>query len=659
MGRGVCPIRHHRKLSVHARSSGAPACRPFPVPVDSVDDLFLFQPAHGLPVSQSAIITSRFLYPPAHPIRTLHGVYLIRAIRSIRTVRFLSRLCLVQVDPAIDLFPSIHTKHILPPLPRHPLIATRPSPNCRPRPSRVATPIFSAIFIICIGEIIDHQRKLASQFCTISRHSCIESDSPRDNSSRTGSPGAPSRTCDIPRALHESSCGTLIPPVSLDSIPFPTIFNADASPPRALFAALHARCPVCTQSHCRGCGVATGCEVGCCSDLARVASTALVHVPRPNPSPSAASYASPGPRNAYNAIYPPPPCPIPSHCPAARALGALAALIAFDRAHIAMGARDHGRAADKPLIGPLHALVFFLSPPPRAPSPPASGLLMLADDNPDDGDEDVPEAHAALPALLGLSRVPAYAAALLRVGAGTNAGVDVGTWMARAPAYGAVLRVLRAVGDAGCTSVLGRPVRGGRGPRPGSAVRERRCGGTMPGRDTAELNSSVGGREGGAVEAGWGDDVWPDGGEGACAVRWGVVFVTAGCARGGRGPVGSGRTPIGFSICDSAWGSSAREDRRVENGTFLSSLHTPLALRHFSLSSRLFVGSGSSLIALATRSSIRKNGHLPESLTIFMSISCMLLFIPEHRSIRPVFVRRFAQMGRCDGNLDARLLIVE
>jgi hypothetical protein len=88
---------------------------------------------------------------------------------------------------------------------------------------------------------------------------------------------------------------------------------------------------------------------------------------------------------------------------------------------------------------------------------------MLADDNPDDGDEDVPEAHAALPALLGLSRVPAYAAALLRVGAGTNARVDVGTWMARAPAYGAVLRVLRAVGDAGCTSVLGRPVRGGAG----------------------------------------------------------------------------------------------------------------------------------------------------------------------------------------------------
>ncbi|KAJ7470950.1 hypothetical protein FB451DRAFT_1399702 [Mycena latifolia] len=253
------------------------------------------------------------------------------------------------------------------------------------------------------------------------------------------------------------ACGALIPPAALDNILFPTIFNADASPPRGLFAALHARCPACSQSHCRGCGLPTGCDVGCCGDAWRGpgASTALVHVPRSNASSGSAS-----PRNTYNALYPPPPCPVPTHCAAVRALGALGALIAFDRAHIAMGALGHGRAADKPLIGQLHALVFFLSPPAHPSSPQTSGLLLLSD-----GDEEgAPEADAALPALLGLSRVPAYAASLLRAGAaGPRGEVDVGAWMARAPAYGAVLRVLRALGDAGCQAVLARPVRAGAG----------------------------------------------------------------------------------------------------------------------------------------------------------------------------------------------------
>ncbi|KAJ7776634.1 hypothetical protein DFH07DRAFT_951766 [Mycena maculata] len=256
-------------------------------------------------------------------------------------------------------------------------------------------------------------------------------------------------------------CGTLIPPATLDNIPFPVAFSAEASPPRALFAAIHACCPACAQNHCRGCGVPTGCDGNCHGgDAWHDSGAALVHIPRSHPS----SAASTSPRNGYNAIYPPPPCPVPSHCPAVRAIGALGALIAFDRAHIAMGARDHGRAADKPLIGPLHALVFFLSPPaPASPmSPPASGLLLLADG---DGDPDgAPQADAALPALLGVSRVPTYAAALLRAGAGGARGeADVGTWMARAPAYGAVLRVLRALGDAGCQSVLVRPVHSGAG----------------------------------------------------------------------------------------------------------------------------------------------------------------------------------------------------
>ncbi|KAJ6520808.1 hypothetical protein DFH09DRAFT_1426784 [Mycena vulgaris] len=249
-----------------------------------------------------------------------------------------------------------------------------------------------------------------------------------------------------PVQCAKPGCGTLILPAALDSISFPTIFNADASPPRALFAALHAQCPSCAQNHCRGCGLPTGCAIGCCGDAWREpgASSALIHIPRSN-----ASSGSGSPRNAYNAMYPPPPCPVPSHCAAVRALGALAALIAFDRAHIAMGAQGHGRAADKPLISQLHAL--------------GSGLLLLTDG---DGDEDgrAPEADAALPALIGLSRVPAYAASLLRAGAaGARGDVDVGTWMARAPAYGAVLRVLRALGDAGCQAVLARPVPAGAG----------------------------------------------------------------------------------------------------------------------------------------------------------------------------------------------------
>ncbi|KAJ7503375.1 hypothetical protein B0H11DRAFT_582369 [Mycena galericulata] len=251
-------------------------------------------------------------------------------------------------------------------------------------------------------------------------------------------------------------CSTLIPPAALDNISFPVTFSAEASPPRSLFAALHARCPACAQNHCRGCGAPTGCVAGCCGgDGWHDSVAALVHIPR------SASTASASPQNSYNAIYPPPPCPVPAHCPAVRALGALAALVAFDRAHIAMGAQDHSRAADKPLIGQLHALVFFLSPPALPLSPPASGLLLHPDEN-DNASTAI--ADAALPALIGLSRVPAYAASLLRAGAGGARGeADVGTWMARAPAFGAVLRVLRALGDAGCHSVLVRPIRAGAG----------------------------------------------------------------------------------------------------------------------------------------------------------------------------------------------------
>ncbi|KAJ7435564.1 hypothetical protein FB451DRAFT_1461906 [Mycena latifolia] len=392
-------------------------------------------PAHGVPVPESSTITSssshaptflQWHFIPPHTLCTIHGLCFLRPIGGICLVRTLClfsglrSLCLVRVHNPVDLLQS-HG----------------------PRSARVASAVSGTIIVIGVRQVIDTQRALAIKLR-------ITMDERQALAQLHALATSPIR-CTNP------ACGALIPPAALDNILFPTIFNADASPPRGLFAALHARCPACSQSHCRGCGLPTGCDVGCCGDAWRGpgTSTALVHVPRSNASSGSAS-----PRNTYNALYPPPPCPVPIHCSAVRALGALGALIAFDRAHIAMGALGHGRAADKPLIGQLHALVFFLSPPAHASSPQTSGLLLLSD-----GDEEgPPQADAALPALLGLSRVPAYAASLLRAGAaGPRGEVDVGAWMARAPAYGAVLRVLRALGDAGCQAVLARPVRAGAG----------------------------------------------------------------------------------------------------------------------------------------------------------------------------------------------------
>ncbi|KAJ7815644.1 hypothetical protein B0H14DRAFT_2846888 [Mycena olivaceomarginata] len=222
----------------------------------------------------------------------------------------------------------------------------------------------------------------------------------------------------------------------------------------------------------------------------------------PWPSPSK-SWSSPSPPTS-KANH----CPIPTHCPAARALGVLAALVAFDRAHVASLASKPGRTTDKPLLGALHALVYLLeTPAPRlrlhpspATAPPGSfpsatsgssassssrslrsvsstgaGLLLRAQSQSWDGgsvssygggsessygggsaysaQDEAAEAHPALPALLARSRVLGYAVGLLRAGAAPP--VDVGTWMARAPAYGAVLGVLKALGgEGGCAEVL-------------------------------------------------------------------------------------------------------------------------------------------------------------------------------------------------------------
>ncbi|KAJ7057061.1 hypothetical protein C8F01DRAFT_1153251 [Mycena amicta] len=240
-------------------------------------------------------------------------------------------------------------------------------------------------------------------------------------------------------------CGALIPPAALDTISFPAMIISDVSPPRALYAALHARCPACTQNHCRGCGQPTGCAANCCAPIP--SSPAASPARRLITYPTASS-----PRTHYDEPYPPPPCIVPTHCPAVRALGAAAALLAFDRAHNAI--HQHGRTADKPLLGPLHALAFFIAPPPQPAGTPrasGSGLLMSSEGHEDGGA--IPEADAGLAALVRLSRVPAYAASLLR------AEADVGRWIDRAPAYGAILRVLRVLGDVpGCRTVLLRPI---------------------------------------------------------------------------------------------------------------------------------------------------------------------------------------------------------
>ncbi|KAJ6629588.1 hypothetical protein B0H10DRAFT_2208548 [Mycena sp. CBHHK59/15] len=60
-------------------------------------------------------------------------------------------------------------------------------------------------------------------------------------------------------------------------------------------------------------------------------------------------------------------CPIPTLCPAASALRALVALIAFDCAHAAIGANSHDRAANKVFLGLVHVLVLLIhddAPPP-------------------------------------------------------------------------------------------------------------------------------------------------------------------------------------------------------------------------------------------------------------------------------------------------------
>ncbi|KAJ7815627.1 hypothetical protein B0H14DRAFT_2846836 [Mycena olivaceomarginata] len=268
-------------------------------------------------------------------------------------------------------------------------------------------------------------------------------------------------------------CGTLIPAAGLDDITFPTPFTAPtpANPyalPPPLLAALHARCPVCTTAHCRGCGLPTGCD-GCAEQPATAGS--------PWPSPSKSWSAPPPPTSKANR------CPIPTHCPAARALGVLAALVAFDRAYLASLASKPGRATDKPLLGALHALVYLLeTPPPRlrlhpspAAAPPGSfpsapsgssassssrslrsvsstgaGLLLRAQPQSWDGGSVSSYGGGSESSYGGGSAVRC---GLLRAGAAPP--VDVGTWMARAPAYGAVLGVLKALGgEGGCAEVL-------------------------------------------------------------------------------------------------------------------------------------------------------------------------------------------------------------
>ncbi|KAJ7604606.1 hypothetical protein DFH06DRAFT_1487477, partial [Mycena polygramma] len=61
------------------------------------------------------------------------------------------------------------------------------------------------------------------------------------------------------------ACGATIPPARFDGIVFPPPSNPNVPtpPPRALLAALHARCPACFTAHCRGCGAPTFCDSRC------------------------------------------------------------------------------------------------------------------------------------------------------------------------------------------------------------------------------------------------------------------------------------------------------------------------------------------------------------------------------------------------------------
>ncbi|KAJ7183534.1 hypothetical protein C8R46DRAFT_1344336 [Mycena filopes] len=320
-----------------------------------------------------------------------------------------------------------------------------------------------------VGEL---RRAASASASASSRAGSVRSSSSRlstASSSRSAAEPEPERTAlarlhallGAPTRCARPGCGALIPGVGRDTwcgIAFPPPTNADPTTttfnistgtgpppiPQTLLAALHARCPVpgCGGVSCRGCGAAL--------------------------SPSSLAFGSAA-----------------THCAPVRALGAVAALVAFDRAHAysAAGGQAQGRETDKPLLGPLNALVYFLAPPPAPmatprPSPQMPGgmlLLAVPEDPREDereGDRET-EMDAALPALLRLSRVLGYVAGLLRAGvpplpqqqqqsqnpnANASANVDVGTWMARAPAYGAVLRLLRAVGDATGPGGVGRAV---------------------------------------------------------------------------------------------------------------------------------------------------------------------------------------------------------
>ncbi|KAF8164495.1 hypothetical protein K438DRAFT_1984642 [Mycena galopus ATCC 62051] len=203
--------------------------------------------------------------------------------------------------------------------------------------------------------------------------------------------------------------------------------------PHTLLAALHARCPVCTTTHC----------CGSSAPLRTLASSSTA-LGRDTPAPSTSSPAS-----GYNTTHAPPPCAVSTHCLAACALGALAALLAFDRAAAVQSQGSPRRATDKALLGPMHAVVWCIerpSYPQRSHRESQArsvygGSSYRGSDNRED-DEEPQEAHSALLPLIALSHLPGYVVALLQ--AGLRGQVDVGTWMARAPVYGAVLRVLRA-----------------------------------------------------------------------------------------------------------------------------------------------------------------------------------------------------------------------
>ncbi|KAJ6577778.1 hypothetical protein B0H19DRAFT_1253088 [Mycena capillaripes] len=303
-----------------------------------------------------------------------------------------------------------------------------------------------------------------------------------------------------PLRCTNPGCGTLIVAARWDDIPFPPPPPSSSSSPNpanpnpanpplppALLAALHAHCPLCATPHCRGCGAAVQCGVGCSgaasTPASALAATYMYNTGSPySPSPS---------QGNYNAR-----CPIPTHCPPARALGTLAALLAFERAYSSINVstvnantspngKGQSREADRALLGALGTLVYFLSPSPTPASlpatPPASGSNQAPGGwaEREEENEDA-EAHPALPALISMSGVLGYAGALLRSGArstisnvyagsnspsvinarGGDVSVDVGTWMARAPAFGAVLALLRALalGGAGCAGVLERPL---------------------------------------------------------------------------------------------------------------------------------------------------------------------------------------------------------